>query len=235
LDGHRVWTVDLAIDPRVTHTSVPDSDYSSDNYGAAVNQLPPGIDGRLALARMSFLRRPEEAAMPEVQAGTAELRRKFRVRSSSRPLAQRILDDRVCEWLTGPGRRFHYELVHERGLAYGWRPWPRTQRALGDLRGGVFWIQASLPRELRGQIGDNQRARAREQVGTRQFRASSRAEIGAVEAPHVDQALHERRPRERQLTSLRAEATEADPRPSVTGPRASRPRNRAQNRVLSPC
>jgi hypothetical protein len=102
---------------------VPDSDYSSDNYSAAVAQLPLRIDGRLALARTGFLRRPEHAAMPEVEAGTAELRRKFTVRSSSGALAQRILDDRVCAWLSGPGRRFHYEIVHDRVLAYGWRRW----------------------------------------------------------------------------------------------------------------
>jgi hypothetical protein len=123
LDGHRVWTFDLAINPRVNHTSVPDSDYSSDNYSAAVAQLPLRIDGRPALARTGFLRRPEDAAMPEVKAGTAELRRRFRVRSSSAALAQRILDDRVCESLTGPGRRFHYEIVHDRALTYGRRRW----------------------------------------------------------------------------------------------------------------
>jgi hypothetical protein len=123
LDGHRVWTFDLAINPRVDHTSVPDSDYSSDNYSAAVAQRPLRTDGRLALARKGLLRRSEQAAMPEVEAGTAELRRRFTVRSSSGPLAQRILDDRVCEWLTGPGRRFHYEIVHDRVLAYGWRRW----------------------------------------------------------------------------------------------------------------
>jgi hypothetical protein len=58
-----------------------------------------------------------------VDAGTEDLRDKFRVRSASAPLAQQILDERVCEWLTGPGRGFHYEIVHDRVLAYGWRRW----------------------------------------------------------------------------------------------------------------
>jgi len=57
------------------------------------------------------------------------------VRSSSGPLAQRILDDRVCAWLTGrPGRGLHYEIVHDRVLTYGWRRW---LRGTGPLRAAL--------------------------------------------------------------------------------------------------
>ena len=93
------------------------------NYSAAVTQLPVRIDGRVALERRGLLRNPEESSAPEVEAGSEDLRDKFRVRSSSGELAERVLDPRVCEWLTGPGRGFHYEIVHDRVLAYGWRRW----------------------------------------------------------------------------------------------------------------
>jgi hypothetical protein len=119
-DGRRIWTFDLAINAQsVDHGT----DYTHDNYSAAVIQLPVRIDGRVALARKGLLRNPEEAVAPEVEGGTEELRRRFRVRSSSGELAERLLDQRVCEWLTGPGGGFHYEIVHDRVLAYGWRRW----------------------------------------------------------------------------------------------------------------
>ena len=119
-DGRRVWTFDLAINLRSADHG---SESISDNYSAAVVQLPERIDGRISLARKGILRNPEEASAPEVEAGTGELRAKFRVRSASASLAQQVLDERVCEWLTGPGRGFHYEIVHDRVLAYGWRRW----------------------------------------------------------------------------------------------------------------
>jgi hypothetical protein len=119
-DGRRIWTFDLAINAQsVDHGT----DYTHDNYSAAVVQLPVRIDGRVALARKGLLRNPEEAVAPEVDGGTEELRRRFRVRSSPGELAERLLDERVCEWLTGPGRGFHFEIVHDRVLAYGWRRW----------------------------------------------------------------------------------------------------------------
>jgi hypothetical protein len=119
-DGRRIWTFDLAINAQsVDHGT----DYTHDNYSAAVIQLPVRIDGRVALARRGLLRNPEEAVAPEVEGGTEELRRKFRVRSSPGKLAEQVLDERVCAWLTGPGRGFHYEIVHDRVLAYGWRRW----------------------------------------------------------------------------------------------------------------
>ena len=118
--GRPIWTFDLAINAQsVDHGT----DYTHDNYSAAVVQLPVRIDGRVALTRRGLLRNPEEAVAPEVEGGTEELRRRFRVRSSSGELAERMLDERVCEWLTGPGRGFHYEIVHDRVLAYGWRRW----------------------------------------------------------------------------------------------------------------
>jgi hypothetical protein len=119
-DGQRIWTFDLAINAQsVDHGA----DYTHDNYSAAVVQLPVRIGGRVALARSGLLRNPEEALVPEVEGGTEELRRRFRVRSSSCELAGRMLDERVCAWLIGPGRGFHYEIVHDRVLAYGWRRW----------------------------------------------------------------------------------------------------------------
>jgi hypothetical protein len=119
-DGRRVWTFDLAINAQsVDHGT----NYTHDNYSAAVIQLPVRIDGRVALARRGFLSNPEEALVPEVEGGTDELRRRFRVRASSGELAAQMLDERVCAWLTGPGRGFHYEIVHDRVLAYGWRRW----------------------------------------------------------------------------------------------------------------
>jgi hypothetical protein len=36
---------------------------------------------------------------------------------------ERILDDQVSAWLTGPGRGFDDEIVHDRVLTYGWRRW----------------------------------------------------------------------------------------------------------------
>jgi hypothetical protein len=131
-DGHHVWTFDLAINLRSADHG---TESISDNYSAAVVQLPMRFDGRIGLARRGLLRNPEESSAPEIQVGTDELREKYRVRSASASLAQQVLDEPVCEWLTGPGRGFHYEIVHDRVLAYGWRRWlggdgPR-QAALG--------------------------------------------------------------------------------------------------------
>jgi hypothetical protein len=131
-DGHRVWTFDLAINLRSADHGTGSI---SDNYSAAVVQLPMRVDGRIGLARRGLLRNPEESSAPEIEAGTDELREKYRVRSADASPAQQILDEAVCAWLTGPGRGFHYEIVHDRVLAYGWRRWlggdgPR-QAALG--------------------------------------------------------------------------------------------------------
>lgn len=119
-NGRRVWTFDLAINLRSADHG---TESISDNYSAAVVQLPRRIDGRISLARKGLLRNPEEPSAPEVAVGSDELRDRFRVRSPDAPLAQQVLDARVCAWLTGPGRGFHYEIVHDRVLAYGWRRW----------------------------------------------------------------------------------------------------------------
>src|SRR5262245_47869847 len=84
-DGRRVWTFDLAINTRSTHDG---NETISDNYSAAVVELPARIEGRVALARKGFLRNPEESSAPEVDGGTEELRRRFTVRSSSGELAE---------------------------------------------------------------------------------------------------------------------------------------------------
>src|SRR3954453_17713686 len=131
-DGQRVWTFDLAINLR---SAAHGTETISDNYSAAVVQLPMRFDGRIGLARRGLLRNPEESSAPEIAAGTEELRETFRVRCASGPFAAQVLGERVCAWLTGPGRGFHYEIVHDRVLAYGWRRWlgghgPR-QAALG--------------------------------------------------------------------------------------------------------
>jgi len=72
---------------------------------------------------------------PEVEAGTEELRRRFAVRATDPDLARLLLDEATCEWLTGrSGRGFHYEIVHDRVLAYGWR---RYLGGRGPLRAAV--------------------------------------------------------------------------------------------------
>jgi len=118
-DGRRTWTFDLSINLKMTGHG----DTTANNYSAAVVQLPGRVDGRVALARRGFLRRAEEAAMPEVAAGTEDLQRHFKVRASSPEVAEELLDEQVCDWLVNHGRGFHYEIVHDRALAYGWRRW----------------------------------------------------------------------------------------------------------------
>lgn len=130
-DGRRVWTFDLSINLR--HDA--DGDSTANNYSGAVVQLPFRVDGRIALARKGLLRRAEQAAAPEVEAGTEELRRRFTVRATSAEAAATVLDEPVCEWLTGPGRGFHYEIANDRVLAYGWRRWLGGDGPLRAARG----------------------------------------------------------------------------------------------------
>jgi hypothetical protein len=132
-EGRPAWTFDLSINLR----NFADGDTVANNYSAGVVELPARVDGRIALARKGFLRRAEQAAAPEVDAGTSELRRRFTVRATSEALAQQLLDDRACEWLTGPGRGFHYEIVHDRVLAYGWRRYLGGRGPLRAARGLV--------------------------------------------------------------------------------------------------
>jgi hypothetical protein len=130
--GRRAWTFDVVINVR---SAGSDGDMVADNYSAAVVELPLRFDGRVGLARRGFLRRPENLAAPEVEIGPEELRERFAIRASNPGLAEQILDDRVSEWLTGrPGRGFHYEIVHDRVLAYGWR---RYLGGRGPLRAAL--------------------------------------------------------------------------------------------------
>ena len=140
-DGRSTWTFDVRLHPRTDSQGTT----SANNYSAAAVQLPGRVDGRVALARRGFLRRAETAGLSEVEAGTDELRRRFKVRASSEDVAKRVLDDRACEWLAGPGRRFHYEIVHDRALAYGWRRYISNR---GPLRAAVgLASHLSLPVE----------------------------------------------------------------------------------------
>jgi hypothetical protein len=118
-DGRQAWTFDLSINLKYDS----DGDSTANNYSGAVVQVPARVDGRIALARKGFLRRAEQAGAPEVQAGTEDLRDKFTIRATSPETAEHVLDERVCEWLTGPGSGFHYEIANDRVLAYGWRRW----------------------------------------------------------------------------------------------------------------
>jgi hypothetical protein len=120
-EGRRTWTFDVVINQRYDHFSEQYGDMSANNYSAAVVELPVRVDGRIGLARRGLLRSPEKLSAPEIEVGTGELLRRFSVRATSHRVAEQLLDDRACEWLTGRGRGFHYEIVHNRVLAYGWR------------------------------------------------------------------------------------------------------------------
>lgn len=118
-EARRAWRFDVVTNVR---SAGSDGDMIADNYSAAVVELPGRIDGRIALERRGFLRSAQKLHAPEVEVGTSELQRRFTVRATDPGLAEQILDDRACEWLTRrPGRGFHYEIVHNRVLAYGWR------------------------------------------------------------------------------------------------------------------
>jgi hypothetical protein len=120
-EGRRWWTFDVVINHRPNHFSEQDGDMTANSYSAAVVALPRCFDGRLGLARRGLLRNAEKLNAPEIAAGTSDLQRRFSVRATSPRVAEQILDDRACEWLAGPGHRFHYEVVHNRVLAYSWR------------------------------------------------------------------------------------------------------------------
>jgi hypothetical protein len=135
VDGVPAWTFDLVTNVR----RFADGDSVADNYSAAVVALPRRVDGRVSISRRGFLRSPVPLAAPEVEAGTDALRRKFRVRSSSAQLAQALLDDEeLCAWLAGPGSSYHYEIAHDRVLAYGWR---RYLGGRGPLRAATAFAQ----------------------------------------------------------------------------------------------
>lgn len=130
-DGRRAWTFDLRINTHATK----DGSTLSNNYSAAVVELGARIDGRIGLARRGPLRRAEKLGAAEVPAGTPELQRRFEVRSAPPALADEVLTPSVCSWLAGPGRGFHYEIVHDRVLAYGWRRYISSAGPLKAARG----------------------------------------------------------------------------------------------------
>jgi hypothetical protein len=115
--GARTWSFDLIIDHRI----VDATSSRATNYSAAVVQLPCRPDGRLALARRGLWRKAQPLDAPELDSGSEALQRCFTVRGTSPELASTLLDERLCAWLTGPGSHFHYEIVHDRALAYSRR------------------------------------------------------------------------------------------------------------------
>jgi hypothetical protein len=115
--ARRAWRFDVILNRR----HFADGDTIANNYSAAVVTLPRRYDGRLGLARRGFLREPKPLDAPEVVTGGEALHRRFSVSATSPQLAAGVLTEPVCAWLAGPGRGFHYELVHDRVLAYGWR------------------------------------------------------------------------------------------------------------------
>ncbi len=117
LDGRRVWRFDVALNRAHCAT---DNESVANNYSAGVVALDRRLDGRLVLERRGPFRRPERATLSEVVVGGA-VDERFRVRASSSEVAAAVLSPPVCDWLVRHGTGYHYELVHDRALAYGWR------------------------------------------------------------------------------------------------------------------
>jgi hypothetical protein len=117
LDERRMWRFDVALNVKL----YADGEDVSNNYSAGVATLGFRIDGRIAIERRGLLRRPESAGLSEVAAPDAALGARFRVRAGSPELAAAVLRDEVRAWLSEHGTGFHYEIVHDRVLAYGWR------------------------------------------------------------------------------------------------------------------
>lgn len=117
VDGRRTWTFDLVIDRRETSSN----DNTATNYSAAVVELESRIETRLAISRRGPFRQPAELDAPKLTVGTPGLQKRFEVRGTSSEIAAELLDDSLCGWFLGPGRGLHYEIVHQRVLAYGWR------------------------------------------------------------------------------------------------------------------
>jgi hypothetical protein len=115
--GLREWRFDLMMNVR----RFADGDTVADNYSAAVVELPERFDGRIGFARRGFLRHPVVPDLPVAAVGSPALARRYAVRTSSPELLAAVLTDPVLDWLCGDGGSFHYELVHNRVLAYGWR------------------------------------------------------------------------------------------------------------------
>ena len=118
LDGRQAWRFDVALNRTyfaADHESV------ANNYSAGVVATARRIDGRVALERRGPMRRAESARLPEVTVPHTALHGAFRVRASASESAAALLTGEVCDWLTTDGKGYHYEVVHDRVLAYGWR------------------------------------------------------------------------------------------------------------------
>jgi hypothetical protein len=115
--SQRAWRFDVVMNMK----HFADGDTIADNYSAAVVELGVRFDGRVGFARRGFLRKPVRLDAPEATAGSAALHDRYDVRASSPALAAQILAGPLDDWLCGAGCSFHYELVHDRVLAYGWR------------------------------------------------------------------------------------------------------------------
>ena len=76
---------------------------------------------RLSISQRGLGRKPAYLNAPELEAGTDALRRRYVVHGTSPELAAELLDDQLCAWLLGLGRGFHYEISHDRVIAYGRR------------------------------------------------------------------------------------------------------------------
>lgn len=113
----RAWRFDLVTNIR----HFADGDTVADNYSAAVVELPVRFDGRIGFARRGLLRNPVELDLAVATVGSPAVERRYEIRASSPDLADAVITDAVGDWLCGGGGSFHYELVHNRLLAYGWR------------------------------------------------------------------------------------------------------------------
>ena len=116
-EAFRGWRFDLMMNVR----RFADGDTVADNYSAAVVELPVRFDGRIGFGRRGFLRHPVVPDLPVAAVGSRALDRRYEVRAGSPELAASVLTDPLGDWLCGGGGSFHYELVHNRVLAYGWR------------------------------------------------------------------------------------------------------------------
>lgn len=112
--GARTWRFDL-----VAHHESGADKTSAKTYSAAVVELRSPIDMRLSISRRGPGRKAAHLNAHELEVGTDALRRRYIVRGTSPELAAELLDDELCSWLLGLGRGFHYEISHDRVIAYG--------------------------------------------------------------------------------------------------------------------
>jgi hypothetical protein len=112
----------LVFDVTLAADSTASSSSTARHYTAALAQLPARVDGRVSVSRRGFLREPIPLSAPEVEVAHDGVRSRFRVRATSEELAHELLDGGpLCDWLASDGAGFHYELAHDRVLAYGRR------------------------------------------------------------------------------------------------------------------